>query len=74
MIRPPRTGDRVDFHHPLVGWTQGTVQRVVLDGDPIEDTPHWGCWVRHFTLGRLWVLGGEIMDRPFTPEKHSYKG
>ena len=72
MLSPTPIGETVEFHHPLAGWTRGTVKSVVENCDPIEDSPHWGCWIRHPIFGTVWALGGEIMDRSFASEKHSY--
>ena len=62
MISPPRTGTRVQFHHPTIGWTQGIVRKVVHAAEDLEDVPHWGCWVHHPYLGKTWVLGGEVCE------------
>ena len=62
MISPPLPGTEVQFHHPTTGWTWGVVSKIIHDAQDLEDVPHWGCWISHPMLGRVWALGNEITD------------
>jgi hypothetical protein len=62
LLRPPSTGTKVQFHHPHLGWTWGIVRKIVLEAEDLEDTSHWGAWIAHPLLGKVWALGGELCE------------
>jgi len=61
LLSPPIIGTKVQFHHPHTGWTWGIVRKIVLEAEDLEDVPHWGVWLTHPILGKVWALGSEII-------------
>ena len=61
LLNPPNIGTKVQFHHPHLGWTWGIIRKIAMDAEDLEDVPHWGAWIAHPLLGRVWCLGAEII-------------